>query len=212
MIAALLLASVQTVVAAAESAPAENDIVVIGRRVQRVKFTLKTNKSGQAVCRIKRTSGDPEIDGLACDAAAPVRPAEPRRIWSAASRPGSSGYPHRSRREGAWGSKMLRIEDSIPAFAATAGFAAMAASILYGCSAEPKTDHAAKARTACSSVRSEYRQGRELVARRVQKLRSAASAAGKPDIARDREFQRLMADIERVEGRYAIRSKECVGE
>jgi hypothetical protein len=107
---------------------------------------------------------------------------------------------------------MLRIEDSIPAFAATAGFAAMAASILYGCSAEPKTDHAAKARTACSSVRSEYREGRELVARRVQKLRSAASAAGKPDIARDREFQRLMADIERVEARYAVRSKECVGE
>jgi hypothetical protein len=95
-------------------------------------------------------------------------------------------------------------------FAAAAGFAALA-SILYGCSGESNAGSAGKARFTCSSVRSEYRKGRELVARRVQELRSAeaASKAGSP---RHREFQELMADIERVEGRFAVRSKECVGE
>lgn len=69
MIAALLLLAAQPAAAAAEPASAENDIVVIGRRVQKIKFRLKTDKSGKAVCRIKRSSGDPDIDGLACDAA-----------------------------------------------------------------------------------------------------------------------------------------------
>jgi hypothetical protein len=69
MIAALLLLAAQPAAAAAEPASAENDIVIIGRRVQKIKFTLKTDKAGKAVCRIKRSSGDPEIDDLACDAA-----------------------------------------------------------------------------------------------------------------------------------------------
>lgn len=68
MIAALLLVA-QPAAAAAEPVSPENDIVIIGQRVQKLKFRLKTDKSGKAVCRIKRSSGDPEIDGLACDAA-----------------------------------------------------------------------------------------------------------------------------------------------
>lgn len=45
------------------------DIVVIGRKVRKIKFRIRTDKAGRAVCRIKRSSGDPDIDGLACDAA-----------------------------------------------------------------------------------------------------------------------------------------------
>jgi hypothetical protein len=69
MIAALLLASAQPAVATDSGPPTENEIVVIGQRVRKIKFTLKANKEGQAKCRIKRSSGDADIDGLACDAA-----------------------------------------------------------------------------------------------------------------------------------------------
>jgi hypothetical protein len=70
MIAALLLlAGHPAVPAAAEPPSAENDIVIIGQRVRKVKFTIKTDRAGHVVCRIKRSSGDPEIDGLACEAA-----------------------------------------------------------------------------------------------------------------------------------------------
>lgn len=75
MIAALMLVAAQSPAAAAQPAPAENDIVIIGRKVRKIKFRIKTDKTGQAVCRIKRSSGDSEIDSLACDAARPcVRP------------------------------------------------------------------------------------------------------------------------------------------
>ena len=51
------------------------DIVVIGQRVRKVKFRIKLDKAGRTVCRITRSSGDPEIDSFACDAARPcVRP------------------------------------------------------------------------------------------------------------------------------------------
>ncbi|MEA3008821.1 MAG: hypothetical protein QOJ91_513 [Sphingomonadales bacterium] len=115
---------------------------------------------------------------------------------------------------------MLRIENlqftdaarpGFPSnFAAAAGFAALA-SILYGCSGEPNAASGGKARYSCSSVRSEHRKGRELLARRVRQLRSA-EAGGKAGPPRHREFEELMAEIERVEGRFAVRSKECVGE
>lgn len=73
MIVALLLLAAQPAVA--EAAPAENDIVVIGQRVRKVKFRIKLDKAGRVVCRITRSSGDAEIDGLACDTARPcVRP------------------------------------------------------------------------------------------------------------------------------------------
>lgn len=82
MIAALLLLAAQPAAAAAEPASAENDIVVIGRRVQKIKFRLKLDKAGKVVCRITRSSGDPEIDSLACDAA---RPCVRRDIVTAAA-------------------------------------------------------------------------------------------------------------------------------
>jgi len=69
MIATLLLLAAQPAAASVQPPASENEIVVIGRRVQKVKFALKTDKTGQAVCRIKRSSGDPDIDSLACDAA-----------------------------------------------------------------------------------------------------------------------------------------------
>lgn len=65
LLAALALAAAPE----ASPPPAENDIVVIGQRVRKIRFRLKTDKAGKAVCRIKRSSGDSEIDGLACDAA-----------------------------------------------------------------------------------------------------------------------------------------------
>lgn len=69
LLAALALA------AAPEVSAAENDIVIIGERIRKVKFRIKLDKAGRAVCRITRSSGDAEIDGLACDAARPcVRP------------------------------------------------------------------------------------------------------------------------------------------
>jgi hypothetical protein len=68
MIVALLLVAAQPGAAPPEAAPAENDIVVIGQKVRKVKFSVKTNKAGNAVCRIRRSSGDSEIDALACDA------------------------------------------------------------------------------------------------------------------------------------------------
>ncbi|HEX9965237.1 MAG TPA: hypothetical protein VGB04_09665 [Allosphingosinicella sp.] len=69
MIASLLLLAAQPAAAAGvQPSPAENEILVIGQRVRKIKFTVKTNKAGQAVCRIKRSSGDPDIDSLACDA------------------------------------------------------------------------------------------------------------------------------------------------
>ena len=72
MIAALLLLAAQP---AAAPTPPENDIVIIGERVRKLKFRIKLDKAGRTVCRITRSSGDAEIDGLACDTARPcVRP------------------------------------------------------------------------------------------------------------------------------------------
>lgn len=75
MIAALLLLAAQPPAAAAEAAPAGDDIVIIGRKVRKLKFRIKSDKAGRIACRITRSSGDRDIDSLACDAAKPcVRP------------------------------------------------------------------------------------------------------------------------------------------
>jgi hypothetical protein len=59
----------------ASPTPLEEDIVVIGQRVRKVKFRVKLDKAGRVVCRITRSSGAADIDALACDAARPcVRP------------------------------------------------------------------------------------------------------------------------------------------
>jgi hypothetical protein len=74
MIAALLLFAAQPA-DVVEAAPLENDIVIIGRRVRKIKFRMKLDKAGRVVCRITRSSGDAEIDAFACDASRPcVRP------------------------------------------------------------------------------------------------------------------------------------------
>jgi hypothetical protein len=71
----LLFAAQPAVPAEAAPAVAENDIVVIGERVRKIKFRIRSDQAGKISCRITRSSGDPEIDGLACDAARPcVRP------------------------------------------------------------------------------------------------------------------------------------------
>ena len=67
MIAVLFLLAAQP--PGADAAPTENDIVVVGQRVRKLRFRLKTDKAGQAVCRIRRSSGDPDIDSLGCEAA-----------------------------------------------------------------------------------------------------------------------------------------------
>lgn len=69
MIASLILLATQPAAAAAEPASAANDIVIIGQKVRKLKFRLKADKAGKVTCRIKRSSGDPEIDALACHAA-----------------------------------------------------------------------------------------------------------------------------------------------
>jgi hypothetical protein len=76
MIAPLLLLAAQPAPAAdVQPGAMENDIVVIGQRVRKLKFRIKLDKAGRVACRITRSSGDPEIDRLACDAARPcVRP------------------------------------------------------------------------------------------------------------------------------------------
>ncbi|HEX8626412.1 MAG TPA: hypothetical protein VF782_15220 [Allosphingosinicella sp.] len=75
MTLALLLLAAQPSPAAVRPVVAENDIVIIGQRVRKIKFRIKLEKAGKVVCRITRSSGDPEIDSLACDAARPcVRP------------------------------------------------------------------------------------------------------------------------------------------
>jgi hypothetical protein len=66
----MLLAAFALAVApqASEPSPSE-DIVIVGERVRKFRFTIRRNKAGAAVCRVRRSSGDPEIDGLACEAA-----------------------------------------------------------------------------------------------------------------------------------------------
>jgi hypothetical protein len=65
LLAAFALAGAQ----AASPPAADDDIVIIGRRVRKVKFTIRPDRAGRQICRIKRSSGDPEIDSLACEAA-----------------------------------------------------------------------------------------------------------------------------------------------
>jgi hypothetical protein len=67
----ILLAALAFVAAQQASPPpaAEEDIVVIGRRVRRLRYSIKADrKTGIGICRVKKSSGDPEIDALACDA------------------------------------------------------------------------------------------------------------------------------------------------
>jgi hypothetical protein len=86
---------------------------------------------------------------------------------------------------------------------------------LAACSGEPESSAAVKAGPGCSSVRSEHLKAREHIRRRVEEVRAAGEAArrtGRNDPALDGEFRSLMEEIERVEARFAARSKDCVGD
>ena len=89
--------------------------------------------------------------------------------------------------------------------------AALCASTLSACSKGSEGKPGGEAKLRCSAVREELRKERELFAKRVEELRRDpdARAAGP---AQTRRFQALMADLEKIERRYAVRSKECVEE
>ncbi|HEX6377111.1 MAG TPA: hypothetical protein VFZ91_15475 [Allosphingosinicella sp.] len=87
--------------------------------------------------------------------------------------------------------------------------------MLAACSEEPEADSSAKPEFACSSVRSEYQKAQAHLRQRIEEVRAADEAAhkdGKSDVIRNRQFQQLMAEVERAEDRFAVRSKECVGD
>jgi hypothetical protein len=108
---------------------------------------------------------------------------------------------------------MLNVENLHAALAGKPIIAGLlAASALSGCSADPGAGSGPKPRLRCSVAREELRKDRELLARRVEKMRASRDAAAPGRPGGDREFQELMADIERSEGRFAARSKECVEE
>lgn len=71
MIVALLLGAVAPAQAAPATVPAE-DIVVIGRRLERIKHlrivTRKDRATGSLRCMLKPSSGDPMLDTGVCDA------------------------------------------------------------------------------------------------------------------------------------------------
>jgi hypothetical protein len=69
MVAAALLLIAQSPPALAE-APPDQDIVVIGERLKKVRFKVKRDrKTGLGTCRITRSSGDAALDAMACGAA-----------------------------------------------------------------------------------------------------------------------------------------------
>ena len=64
MIGALLLLAAQP--AAAAPVPLENDIVVIGQRLTKLKAKVSTDRQGRLRCRIKKSSGDSGLDAAFC--------------------------------------------------------------------------------------------------------------------------------------------------
>ena len=65
MIALLALAAIQS--AEAPPAPA-NEIVVVAERMSRIKLRLSRKKGVLKSCRVRVSSGDPVVDGYACEA------------------------------------------------------------------------------------------------------------------------------------------------
>ena len=51
----------------APAAPPQ-EIVVVGERLKRLRFSAKVDKRGQVRCKIKRSSGDRAFDGIVCHA------------------------------------------------------------------------------------------------------------------------------------------------
>ncbi|QAY75990.1 hypothetical protein [Sphingosinicella sp. BN140058] len=49
--------------------PRDPEIMVTGQRLKRIRVeTRRDPKTGMVRCRVKRTSGDPALDGRVCDA------------------------------------------------------------------------------------------------------------------------------------------------
>jgi hypothetical protein len=98
---------------------------------------------------------------------------------------------------------------------ATAARVLIVAVLVPACSSEPEAEAAANSQLSCSSVRSEYRLAHARLRERVAILRAADEAAGRtgtPDASLNRARLELMAEAERADGRFAARSKTCVGD
>ncbi len=66
MLAAALALMLQQ--AAAPSAPPEDEITVIGRRMRAMRFVVKHDRRrGGYRCMVRRSSGDPALDTAICD-------------------------------------------------------------------------------------------------------------------------------------------------
>jgi hypothetical protein len=82
------------------------------------------------------------------------------------------------------------------------------------CSAEPgAAKDVSPNRPTCSAVDAAHIKEREAIGRRVDGIRGELNKHGpgqKSELEENAMFGKLMADIERVEGRYRIQSKNCV--
>jgi hypothetical protein len=54
--------------AAPEATAPSGEIVVAARRLARLDLSVRYDRRGQVTCRVKRSSGDPAVDALACAA------------------------------------------------------------------------------------------------------------------------------------------------
>lgn len=78
MIAALLLLAAQA--ASPAPLPSEQDIVVTGRRWDRVQYAAAVNRmTGKTRCRVTVSSGDPAIDRQVCQIAKACGMVKPRK-------------------------------------------------------------------------------------------------------------------------------------
>jgi len=52
----------------ASDVPANNDIVVIGERMKKIRVATEIDKTGAQKCIVRRSSGDPALDQAFCGA------------------------------------------------------------------------------------------------------------------------------------------------
>lgn len=65
----MLLSAIQSAPDTAAGAPAEAEIVVIGRKARAVRWDYHVDKNREVtMCRVTKSSGDPDVDGLGCEA------------------------------------------------------------------------------------------------------------------------------------------------
>jgi hypothetical protein len=70
MIGLMLSASVVSLEAVPARAPAESEIVVIGRKLQLTKGLITTNVlTGRSACKVEKSSGDLRVDNAVCEIA-----------------------------------------------------------------------------------------------------------------------------------------------